>query len=75
MGYSNALFQKRFPQLVGYNDLDDDYALDTERSQAYIFHMSNWPFNDEIWRSVWMLYATGILLMLALVIFCARIIL
>ena len=22
MGYSNALFQKRFPQLFGYNDLD-----------------------------------------------------
>lgn len=22
MSYSNALFQKRFPQLFGYNDLD-----------------------------------------------------
>ena len=39
MEYSNALIKKRFPQPVGYNDLDDDYALDTERSQAYILIM------------------------------------
>jgi len=32
MDYSIPLIQNRFPQPLGYNDLDDDYAFDTEEA-------------------------------------------